>query len=90
MAHFCAAATDHPDAPRGALFRRVNILRQRDPALKEAVEASLAGEVEKAFDKLGSNVAEVKADNIAGAVAARWLKAFARAAGEHWRDGAES
>ena len=50
------------------------ILRQRDPALKEAVEASLAGDVGKAFEKLGSNVAEVKADNIAGAVAARWLK----------------
>ena len=50
------------------------ILRQRDPALKEAVEASLAGDVGKAFEKLGSNVTEVKADNIAGAVAARWLK----------------
>ena len=50
------------------------IMRQRDPALKEAVEASLAGEIGKAFEKLGDNVAEVKADNIAGAVAARWLK----------------
>ena len=50
------------------------ILRQRDPALKEAVEASLAGDVRKAFEKLGSSVAEVKADNIAGAVAARWLR----------------
>ena len=50
------------------------ILRQRDPALKEAVEASLAGDVRGAFEKLGSNVAEVKADNIAGAVAARWLR----------------
>ena len=50
------------------------ILRQRDPALKEAVEASLAGNVRKAFEKLGSSVAEVKADNIAGAVAARWLR----------------
>ena len=49
------------------------IMRQRDPALKEAVEASLAGEIGRAFEKLGSNVAEVKADNIAGAVAARWL-----------------
>ena len=49
------------------------IMRQRDPALKEAVEASLAGEIGKAFEKLGSNVAEVKPDNIAGAVAARWL-----------------
>ena len=47
----------------------------REPrAEKEAVEASLAGDVRKAFEKLGSSVAEVKADNIAGAVAARWLK----------------
>ena len=43
------------------------IMRQRDPALKEAVEASLKGEIERAFEKLGSNVAEVKPDNIAGA-----------------------
>ena len=50
------------------------IMRQRDSALKEAVEASLAGEIGRAFEKLGANVAEVKADNIAGAVAARWLR----------------
>ena len=50
------------------------IMRQRDPELKAAVEASLAGEIGKAFGKLGSNVAEVNPDNIAGAVAARWLK----------------
>ena len=49
------------------------IMRQRDPDLKQAVEASLAGEIGKAFDKLGNNVAAVKSDNIAGAVAARWL-----------------
>ena len=49
------------------------IMRQRDPDLKLAVEASLAGEIGRAFDKLGSNVAEVKSDNIGGAVAARWL-----------------
>ena len=49
------------------------IMRQRDPALKEAVEASLAGDVKRAFAKLGSNVAEVKPDNLAGAAAARWL-----------------
>ena len=54
------------------------ILRQRDPELKAAVEASLAGEIGKAFEKLGPNVAEVKADNIAGAVAARWLKLSAQ------------
>ena len=49
------------------------IMRQRDPNLKAAVEASLAGDMRKAFEKLGSNVAEVKADNLAGAAAARWL-----------------
>ncbi|MDE0408286.1 MAG: AAA family ATPase, partial [Alphaproteobacteria bacterium] len=50
------------------------IMRQRDPVLKEAVEASLKGDIERAFEKLGDNVAEVKPDNIAGAVAARWLR----------------
>ena len=50
------------------------IMRQRDPELKAAVEASLKGDVGRAFEKLGQSVAEVKADNIAGAVAARWLK----------------
>ena len=50
------------------------IMRQRDPDLKAAVEASLAGDVRKAFEKLGPNVAEVKADNLAGAAAARWLR----------------
>ena len=49
------------------------IMRQRDPALKEAVEASLAGDVKRAFAKLGDNIAEVKPDNLAGAAAARWL-----------------
>ena len=50
------------------------IMRQREPDLKAAVEASLAGDVRKAFEKLGDDVAEVKADNLAGAVAARWLR----------------
>ncbi len=50
------------------------IMRQRNPELKAAVEASLAGEIGRAFEKLGGNVAEVEPDNIAGAVAARWLK----------------
>ena len=49
------------------------IMRQRDPALKQAVEASLAGDIRGAFQKLESNVSEVKADNLAGAAAARWL-----------------
>ena len=50
------------------------IMRQRNPELKAAVEASVAGEIGKAFDKARANVAEVNPDNIAGAVAARWLK----------------
>ncbi len=50
------------------------ILRQKDPALKAAVEASLAGDVRAAFERLGPNVAGVKPDNLAGAAAARWLK----------------
>ena len=49
------------------------IMRQRDPALKEAVEASLAGDVARAFDRLGDNIEAVKPDNLAGAAAARWL-----------------
>ena len=49
------------------------IMRQRDQDLKAAVESTLAGDVRRAFDKLGSNVAEVKPDNLAGAAAARWL-----------------
>ena len=36
------------------------IMRQRDLALKEALEASLAGDVARAFRKLGENVAEAK------------------------------
>ena len=35
------------------------IMRQRDPELKAAVQASLAGEIGKAFEKLGAHVAEV-------------------------------
>ena len=50
------------------------ILRQKDAGLKEAVEASLAGEIGRAFAKLGDRVAEVNPDNLAGAAAARWLK----------------
>ncbi len=50
------------------------ILRQKDADLKEAVRASLAGEIGRAFDKLGDRIAEVNPDNLAGAAAARWLK----------------
>ena len=51
------------------------ILRQRDPELKAAVEASLAGEIGKAFEKLGPQRSRGPGPTtIAGAVAARWLK----------------
>ncbi len=50
------------------------ILRQKDPELREAVEASLAGDITRAFEKLGGRVAEANPDNLAGAAAARWLK----------------
>ena len=56
---------------RTAVMR--DILRQQDPDLKDAVEASLAGDVERAFEKLGDNVEAVKPDNLPGAAAARWL-----------------
>ena len=58
------------------------IMRQRDPELREAVEASLAGEIGKAFEKLGNHVAEVKPDNLAGAAAARWLALSPEARGQ--------
>ena len=49
------------------------IMRQKDADLKAAVEASLAGDIKKAFQKLGPNVVAVKPDNLPGAAAARWL-----------------
>jgi len=53
--------------------RMDEIMRQRDEELKEAVRASLAGEVKTAFGKLGGRIAEAEPDNLAGAAAARWL-----------------
>ena len=50
------------------------IMRQKDADLKAAVEASLAGDIKKAFQKLGPNVVAVKPDNLPGAAAARWLQ----------------
>ncbi len=49
------------------------IMRQRDPALKEAVEASIDGDIGRAFEKLGADVAEEKPGRLAAAVARRWL-----------------
>ncbi len=50
------------------------IMRQKDADLREAVQASVRGDIRKAFQKLGSNIEEVKPDNLAGAAAARWLR----------------
>ena len=50
------------------------ILRQRDAELKEAVRASLAGEVRTAFAKLGGHIAQVEKKELGQAAAARWLR----------------
>ena len=57
------------------------IMRQRDPALREAVEASLAGEIGKAFEKLGDRIAEAKARQPRG----RRRRALACAVGRRTR-----
>ena len=64
------------------------IMRQRDQDLKAAVESTLSGDVKSAFEKLGSNVAEVKPDNLAGAAAAQaspvgFVNQLAHKYGEH-------
>ena len=50
------------------------IVRQRDAELKEAVRASLAGEVQTAFAKLGGHVAQVAKKELGTEAAARWLQ----------------
>ena len=50
------------------------IMRQRDADLKEAVRASLAGEVKTAFEKLDDRVSEVPKSELGIEVASRWLK----------------
>ena len=50
------------------------IMRQRDANLKEAIRASLAGEVETAFEKLDDHVSEAPKSELGIEVAARWLK----------------
>ena len=49
------------------------IMRQRDPALREAVEASIKGDIRRAFDKLGAGVTQAPPGGIAQTVAGRWL-----------------
>ena len=50
------------------------IVRQRDTELKEAVRASLAGEVRTAFAKLGGHIAQVEKSELGTDAAARWLR----------------
>ena len=50
------------------------IVRQRDAELREAVCASLAGEVKTAFAKLGGHIAQVDRDAIGTHAAQRWLQ----------------
>ncbi len=50
------------------------ILRQRDAELKEAVRASLAGEVRTAFAKLGGHIAQVEREELGADASARWLR----------------
>ena len=50
------------------------IVRQRDAALKEAVHASLAGEVKTAVAKLGDRVLQVDRDRLGLGAASRWLE----------------
>ena len=54
------------------------ILRQRDERLKEAVRASLAGEVKTAFAKLGDRVSQVDRDYLGLDTAERWLELSVR------------
>ena len=76
-AHFYAAANSKPFAQlqRAGMQTAVmdEFMRQRDPELKQPVEASLAGDIARAFEEPGDNVAQVNPDNLAGATAARWL-----------------
>ncbi|MCY4003577.1 MAG: AAA family ATPase, partial [Rhodospirillales bacterium] len=50
------------------------IVRQRDADLKEAVRASLAGEVKTAFARLGRHIAQVEKNELGTEAAARWLQ----------------
>ena len=49
------------------------IVRQRDVDLKEAVRASLAGEVRIAFEKLGDRITRVEPEHLGRDAAERWL-----------------
>ena len=65
------------------------ILRQKNPALKEAVRASLAGDVRGAFDRLGERVAEGETRQSGGRGGRTMAEALSRGTREHRADGAE-
>ena len=48
--------------------------RQRDPDLRAAVQDMIEGEPGEALERLGSNLQEVPAEEIAGVAAALWLR----------------
>ena len=50
------------------------IFRQRDTELKEAVRASLAGEVKTAFAKLDGHITQVDKDELGQTAAGHWLR----------------
>ncbi|MCY3701507.1 MAG: conjugative relaxase [Rhodospirillales bacterium] len=50
------------------------IVRQRAAELKAAVRASLAGEVQTAFAKLGGHIVQVERNELGTDAAARWLR----------------
>ena len=50
-----------------------DIVRQRDAALKEAVKASLIGDVKTAFAKLGENIRQVEYGDLGAETARHWL-----------------
>ena len=56
-----------------ATARMDEILRQRDPDLREAVAAIREGEPAEAMERLGSNVHEAEADELGGTAARLWL-----------------
>ena len=66
------------------------IMRQRDPALKEAVEASLEGDIRRAFDKLGDQCCRGRAARHRPRGRRALARALARGAGKDRGHGAKS
>ena len=64
------------------------IMRQRDPALKEAVEASLKGDIKRAFEKLGEQRRRGQTRQYRGRGRRPVAQARRRCAREHGRHGA--